>query len=323
MIKNTFFALAAVISFMLLSGCENSFDPKKNYQEKYILNLVIKGDSTVQLAVVAKTYDVPGYNPNENTTSPFIRGAAITMYSSFYKNTYTFSDSTSSEIGQKYGNSAPVYVLKSMKARPNDTLRLTAVMPDGTILRSTCAVPRDLDFRLSKNYISTITQNPNEKQFVINWSAPADYIYEPKLVLYYATDKNGVVTGFKKEIPLKYSDINGVQTPLYPGISRDKILIYEYSAINKVMMDISAGDQDKYSYVIQDAIFEVMVMDKNLGNYYGSTEGFLDDFSVRLDEVVFSNIDNGLGVFGAYLVSSRKINVEENFVQSFGYRSRL
>ncbi|MBK7868556.1 MAG: DUF4249 family protein [Ignavibacteriales bacterium] len=163
MIKKSMFILAFVMPILILSGCENSFDPKKNYQEKYILNLVIKGDSVKQLAVIAKTYDVPGYNPNENQTSPFIKGATITMYSSFYKNTYLFSDSTSSEIGQKYGNSAPVYVLKSMKARPNDTLRLTAVMPDGTILRSTCAVPRDLDFRLSKNFISTATQNPNEK----------------------------------------------------------------------------------------------------------------------------------------------------------------
>jgi hypothetical protein len=323
MIKKAFFTVIIILQIVILTGCENSFDPKKNYQEKYILNLVIKGDSVKQLAVVAKSYDVPGYNPNENKTSPFIQGAAISMYSSFYKNTYIFGDSTSSAIGQKYGSSAPVYVLNTMKARPNDTLRLTAVMPDGTILRSSCAVPRDLDFKLSKNFISTVTQNPSEKALVINWSAPADYIFESKLILFYATDKNGVVKGYKKEIPLKYSDINGTLTPLYPGISRDRILIYEYAAINKIMMEISEGDPDKYSYVIQDAIFEVMVMDKNLGNYYGSTEGFLDDFSVRLDEVVFSNIDNGLGVFGAYLVSARKINVEENFVQSFGYRSRL
>ncbi len=224
MIKKSMSILAFVMPILILSGCENSFDPKKNYQEKYILNLVIKGDSVKQLAVIAKTYDVPGYNPNENQTSPFIKGATITMYSSFYKNTYLFSDSTSSEIGQKYGNSAPVYVLKSMKARPNDTLRLTAVMPDGTILRSTCAVPRDLDFRLSKNFISTATQNPNEKEFVINWSAPSDYIFEPKLVLYYATDKNGVVTGYKKEMPLKYSDINGTQTPFYPEFPETRYL---------------------------------------------------------------------------------------------------
>lgn len=306
-----------------LSGCDTSFDPKKNYEEKFLLNLVIKGDSVKQIAIVAKSYDVPGFNPNENSVSPFIPGASISIYSKFYDNTYIFKDSTTTAIGQKFGAPAPIYVLNQMKARVNDTLTLTAVMPNGKVLKSKCAVPRDLDFRLSKNFISTITQNPTEKALTIQWTGSPDNIYVPKLVLYYATDKNGVVKGYKKEIPLKYVDVAGTQKPLFPGITRDKILIYEYASINKIMSDISAGDQDKYSYVIQDAILEVLVMDKNLGNYYGSTEGFLDDFSVRLDEVVFSNIEGGLGVFGAYLVSSRKINVEENFVQSFGYRSRL
>lgn len=321
--KNLFFSFTVLAVFLLFTGCDSSFDPKKNYEEKYILNLVIKGDSVKQIAIAAKTYNVPGFNPNENSVSPFISGAAISIYSKFYDNTYTFKDSTTTAIGQKFGAPAPIYVLNQMKARVNDTLTLTAVMPDGKILKSKCAVPRDLDFKLSKNFISTITQNPSEKALTIQWSGSPDNIFVPKLVLYYATDKNGVVKGYKKEIPLKFADVSGTQKPLYPGVTRDKILIYEYAAINRIMSEISAGDQDKYSYVIQDAILEVIVMDKNLGNYYGSTEGYLDDFSVRLDEVIFSNIEGGLGVFGAYLVSSRKINVEENFVQSFGYRSRL
>lgn len=321
---NRFFAMATLLFFVtLLSGCENSFDPKKNYQEKYMINLVIKGDSVNQLAVVSKSYDVPGYNPAENGVSPFVSGARITIASTFYDLAYTFKDTVSTEIGGKYGSPAPVYKLSQMKARSNDTLTLLATMPDGTVLSSKCVVPRDLDFRLSKQYISTITSNPLEKALTIQWSASPDYIFVPRLTLYYATDKNGVVKGYKKEIPLKYVDVEGTQKPLYPGVTRDKILVYEYPAINKVMLDISEGDNDKYSYVIQDAILEVLVMDKNLGNYYGSTEGFLDDYSVRLDEVVFSNIQGGLGVFGAYLISSRKMNIEDNFVQSFGYRSRL
>ncbi len=321
---NRFFAAATLLLFVtLFSGCENSFDPKKNYQEKYMINLVIKGDSVNQLAVVSKSYDVPGYNPAENGVSPFVSGARVTIASTFYDLAYTFKDTVSTEIGGKYGSPAPVYKLSQMKARSNDTLTLLATMPDGTTLTSKCVVPRDLDFRLSKQYISTITSNPLEKALTIQWSASPDYIFVPRLTLYYATDKNGVVKGYKREIPLKYVDVAGTQKPLYPGVTRDKILVYEYSAINKVLLDISEGDNDKYSYVIQDAILEVLVMDKNLGNYYGSTEGFLDDYSVRLDEVVFSNIQGGLGVFGAYLISSRKMNVEDNFVQSFGYRSRL
>jgi hypothetical protein len=321
--KHLLFSFTLIVLSLMIVGCESSFDPKKNYEEKYIVNLVLKGDSLKQIAIVAKSYDVPGYNPNENSTSPFVSGAQISIYSSFLKTTFNFRDTSTTAIGQKYGTPAPLYLLDKIRPRANDTLTLMATMPNGKVLKSICAVPRDLDFKLSKNYISTITQNPSEKALTINWAAPVDYTFVPKLILYYATDKNGVVNGYKIEIPLKYADVSGTQKPLYPGITRDKILIYEYAAINKIMNEISAGDQDKYSYIIQDAILEVMVLDKNIGNYYGSTEGFLDEYSVRLDEVVFTNIEGGLGVFGAYLISTRKLNVEENFVQSFGYRSRL
>lgn len=148
----------------LFTGCDSGFDPKKNYEEKYLVNLIIKGDSIDQIAVVSRSFNVPGYNPNENTESPFIEGAAISLTSKFYGQTYTFRDTTSTEIGGKYGKPAPIYKLSSMRARPNDSLTLVATMPNGKVLTSKCVVPQVVDIRLSKTYISTVTNNPTKKR---------------------------------------------------------------------------------------------------------------------------------------------------------------
>jgi hypothetical protein len=42
----------------------------------------------------------------------------------------------------------------------------------------------------------------------------------------------------------------------------------------------------------------------NLANYLKSVNGFYDNFSVRLDQLGYSNINNGLGIFGAIRVDT-------------------
>jgi hypothetical protein len=50
-------------------------------------------------------------------------------------------------------------------------------------------------------------------------------------------------------------------------------------------------------------------MNSDLAAYYSSLNGFLDEYSVRLDEQVYSNINGGIGIFGAYkaTVTIRKV----------------
>jgi hypothetical protein len=54
------------------------------------------------------------------------------------------------------------------------------------------------------------------------------------------------------------------------------------------------------SVTIKRAVFVLTQVEYNLYAYYNIVHGFLDPSSIRLDQPDFTNIVNGIGVFGAY-----------------------
>ncbi len=54
------------------------------------------------------------------------------------------------------------------------------------------------------------------------------------------------------------------------------------------------------SVTIKRAVFVLTQVEYNLYAYYNIVHGFLDPSSIRLDQPDFTNIVNGVGVFGAY-----------------------
>ena len=89
--------------------------------------------------------------------------------------------------------------------------------------------------------------------------------------------------------------------------------------IDRLMKSISEGDDDKQNYTILTMILDVHVYDINLSNYFVTTSQVLDDFSVQLDEVEFSNVEGGLGIFGSFITKKYVLKFDREYVGSFGY----
>ena len=53
---------------------------------------------------------------------------------------------------------------------------------------------------------------------------------------------------YKKEIPMSYVPFEGKMIPQYPRASASPSLTIERDAINRVLSEISEGDNDKNSY---------------------------------------------------------------------------
>jgi hypothetical protein len=85
------------------------------------------------------------------------------------------------------------------------------------------------------------------------------------------------------------------------------------------MKEISGDDPNKDHYIILTAIIDLLVFDRNLSGYYSSVASISDEFSIRLDEIDFSNIDGGFGVFGSYYKQSFVLFFDKLYVESFGY----
>ena len=63
----------------------------------------------------------------------------------------------------------------------------------------------------------------------------------------------------------------------------------------------------------------VLEFDAPLSNYYSSIHGYLDHFSIRIDEDVYTNIKGGIGVFGATRNTVLPLNFREDYLSIFGY----
>jgi hypothetical protein len=84
------------------------------------------------------------------------------------------------------------------------------------------------------------------------------------------------------------------------------------------MLAVSNGDdQSHFRFLRID--FELLIFDRFLAAYISTTNGFLDNLSIRLDEPNYSNINGGLGIFGAYIYNVLPITLSVQYLDQLGY----
>src|SRR5512146_1748833 len=84
--------LFLIFGLLINYSCEVNFSPKGEFQQKYILTCVIRGDTSVQTATISKSYNVDGYDPYANTTDPFLKDAYIRIWAG--DNVYFMKDTS-------------------------------------------------------------------------------------------------------------------------------------------------------------------------------------------------------------------------------------
>jgi hypothetical protein len=94
---------------------------------------------------------------------------------------------------------------------------------------------------------------------------------------------------------------------------------YDFEAMDATMRAISEGDPGKSRYRIIGFRWQFQEFDFPLSRYYASVNGYLDAYSVRLDETVFTNITGGIGVFGSLFRYSNDYPVDPAYAGRFGY----
>jgi hypothetical protein len=109
---------------------------------------------------------------------------------------------------------------------------------------------------------------------------------------------------------------------VYPTYTFGTSCTFDFAAIDSAMAQISAGDSQKKNYGAHSMMFDVLEYDAPLSKYYSSVNGSLDQFSIRIDQPVYSNIGGGIGIFGSYFDNKFTIDMDYAFVTVFGYRYR-
>jgi hypothetical protein len=322
--------LYAIIA-LAASGCDDAFSPKGPLAETPILYCVLEvrpiQERYVITATLSSVYDAPGYTPGTNTDDPTIGRAAISLLvgrSSVYPLAETLIRRPTES---PYGDCWHVYRATQVQIRTRDTLRLSALLPDGRQLSAMTVVPTYRPVSTFPLYPRGVTTRLNSLYFgsawVINWDdlAHEDHLFFPRLQLIYEVSTDSGTIGGGRDVPLRLVPTGSGALPVYPQVTSTRELAFEFAAIDATMEAIADGEPDKSRYRVSGFVFDLVELDFPLSRYYASINGSLDQVSIRLEESVFTNIANGQGVFGTSMANSRSWEVESDYAAEFGYRT--
>lgn len=316
-----------LILCLLLESCNSDFNVNAPHQDIYVLNCILRNDSPIQYALISKNYFTEnGTAPPPNSIDGNIKGADIRIYNN--DSVFVMRDTTIQLADSGNETRVNCYYVKNLELIPGQVVSIEASVPDGDTLTSTTRVPQ-ISYR---NFSASFPQRykPGYQVFP-NYSWSWDGVNEetapifnlPQLEVYYQQYENGAMVDKKILVPLAFyfkPDGNGNLIPVNVNLSINTYCIATLETVNKTMQEISGDDPVKSNYTINKVVFSVSGMDSNLSKYYSAYNTYSKDFTIKLRQTDFSNIEGGKGIFGVYYKSSRPLVIDRSYIWSFGYR---
>jgi hypothetical protein len=287
-------------------SCEEEFSPFGDYRERYVLFSLLQGDSTFQVVTIGKSFGHGTLTPDESVNY-FVEDADVRVWKG--DSVFVFRDSSINDMQFYYSNNFTIDY--------NESVEIEALLPNGRRLKSSTKTPNEFNFRTSEVLIPPVINN-----FVqINWeNEERGIFYQSRLFLRYRLDDNPEIK--IKEIPQQYVLQNGKYMPAFNKPSADLSVVFQMDAVTKAMEEISKDETEKEKFFIYEGlIVEVASLDASLSRYVSSTSKSFDDLTVRINELDYTNVEGGFGVFGSYITKTYKaLRFQPGFVNSFGYR---
>lgn len=304
----------ALISF----SCNDSFDPFGEFQDNYALTCILKSDTTFQVATLSHNYRGNGFDPFGNTDDPSIIGADIRVW--LGDSVYVFRDSSVTRIDpSRYTTPFSFYFNNKFTVQTGVNLEIEVLLQNGRRLKASTKAPEEIFFSEESDVIIPAV-NSNNLKFIWNPQVEGTF-FSPQLTIRYLHNLNGNIVEKLKIVPVKYVEQNGEFGPFFPQPSNKTTIIYELDAVSRALEEISEDDPNKDNYtILQSPGFELIAFDLNLSRYASSTNQTFDDLTVTVNESDFTNVEGGLGIFGATIKKKYdRIKFQPSYIESFGY----
>lgn len=315
--------LTLFIIFIALISCEENFNPYGELKDRYILNCIIRGDTTFQTVTLTRDYQVENFDPYSNTEDVNVKNALIRIWNGNDK-VSLFRDTTiERQVGDKYKTPYTVFKTNDLMPTPNSKVEIEVILPNGKKLTSVANVPDVINITDSLSD-KIIPPTDNKKYIKVSWfTNERNPVLIVRLAIYYFKHENGLKTRNLMTVPLNYIQYGNEWIPNYPKPVTDQAYSVDMNTINKAMELISKDDPNKSRYEILSCILEVLSLDTELRKYYFATARSRDIYSIKLDETDYSNINGGYGVFGVYMRTYWVLRFTHQYINSFGYTPGL
>lgn len=301
--KNLFRSLSMLLLGCLVLSCNQAFEPNAPANSRLVVYSILNSTSNTQYVRLATTYDV--------ASAPAVHDASVSMVSN--GKTIVFRDTTVADTSTD-GRITPVdvYVAGKAPVTGGSTYTLKVSTPSGLSASgtTTALVPPSfyLKYPVSLNYSSayqlTVSQTFNN--------------ITGACVLRFYVEFNAYVNGawelHRLEVPLRtYTNKDGELVKVYPAFalvqsltSVQQSVIVEYDTLlYKQTRALAIQSYPAAPVRWTQAVFTLTQIDNALYTYYQLQNGPVDRTSIRLDQLDFTNITNGVGVFGGYAMVVR------------------
>jgi hypothetical protein len=325
MIK-AFWVLLIVIG-LFFESCRNDFNINAPYDDVYVLNCVLYNYTSIQYALISKNYFTEnGAPPPLNSIEQNIKGSNIQIH--YDNSVFVMRDSTFQLADSGNEKQVNCYYLRDLALSPGKVITIEAAVPNGKILKSTTQVPNISYINFSPNFPQLNKEGKNNPRPDYTWKWNGSTLESttildlPQLEVYYKQYEQGTYIDKKVLIPLAFYftvDKYGNLSPVEVELSFRTYCVTTRETVDKIMQNISGDDPNKENYIITKIVFSVIGLDPELSKYYSTYATYSENFTIKLRQTDFSNIDGGKGIFGVSYKFSKSLVVDSNYIESFGY----
>jgi hypothetical protein len=325
MLCKSAFSFLLIFLLLILWNCNQPFDPRAPYKDRLIVYSILSNDRQQQFVRLFTTYDSDDFNPLSVTAENPIIGATVVISPTGFGSVQGSDTVLSRPDTSRYQSPLNAYVFP-LQVQYGTVYTLSAATPLGAA-GSVVRMP-------GQGFLTytgvTVLRQP------INSAGTAEIVitgalgqfasaFVVRMTLEYdVTDSTGTVSK-STEVPASFPTMQTEEAvplfdysrPSYPVLQRTGANIfrsgfrnYAYVFALESIKNREAGKSITY----RKALFTLLQAEENLFKYFSVTNSFQDSLSIRLDQPQYTNINGGLGLFGAYAVDTISFSYQSTFI---------
>lgn len=273
--------LFLLILLLPLLSCDNSFSPKTTYEDRIVVFCILDRSAPYQTVRLESTYDAELTSPDKPIGKKDIETATVSIRND--AGVHIFRDTL---VTQPDGSTKKIWINRTLVPTEGRTYSLWVDVPGFERITAQTTVPSRAYLQLSVSDLGVRLSS------VTSVAYPAT-AYMFRMWVVGTRVEGGKDIDVRREVPHIFD--GGTNTYRFGSPSRQTQYVFPVNNIVYAQSQLQGLD----SVTGRDVVATAYSLDQYLYSYFQLVRGFDDPTSYRLDRPDITNINNGIGIFGA------------------------
>jgi hypothetical protein len=293
------------------SGCDDAINPNAPYEPRIVVYAILNTGTNRQFVRTYVTADPSA--SSSATAEPVVSDATVTI--SQLNTVYQLRDTTLERSDtSRYSSGVAAKVASPFTPQYGNEYVLRVQSPTtGTYVART-KVPKRGDISSAFIYI---LQTPGDYKYDLRLDVKVyGKGYVLRMLLQYEVEINGIWFEETEEVPRSMVTSTQVLFPVVvQAVGQGEKLKWPLETLSYTFAAVKKRFEMNH-ITFKRVTLQLRQYDENLFNYYQIVNSFHDPRSIRVDLPDYTNIPNGLGVFGACTVEELVYELPPDFIKN-------